>query len=163
MGRRATGLEQAQIELFVPLLVAEDLVGILMLGPKRSEAPYSPDEQLTLLTLANQTAVAVQNARLYQAAVEEKEQTNTILQRAFAGILVVDPDLRILSTNRSTETITGYAGQELLGKRLSDIFEPEIWASRERPAAAASKPASRLPPWRSPFTANTSPATSCWA
>jgi PAS domain S-box-containing protein len=73
--------------------------------------------------------VAVQNARLYQTAVDEKEQTNTILQRAFAGILVVDPELRILTTNRSTETITGYAEQELVGKRLPDIFEPELWAA----------------------------------
>ena len=64
------GLAQAQIELFVPLLAAEELVGILALGLKRSEAPYGRDEQLTLLTLANQTAVAVQNARLYQTAVD---------------------------------------------------------------------------------------------
>ena len=120
-------IEQAQVELFVPLLVGEDLVGILVLGPKRSEVPYSPEEELILLTLANQTAVAVQNARLYQAALEEKERTETIVQQAFSGIMVIDPSMRIVAWNRGAETITGYASGEILGQRLSEVFGAELW------------------------------------
>jgi len=70
-------LDRIEAELFVPLLVREELIGILILGPKLSEAPYSPDEQLTLITLANQTAVAIQNAWLYsdlEQSLEELKQ-----------------------------------------------------------------------------------------
>jgi signal transduction histidine kinase len=58
-------LNRLEAELFIPLLVRDELIGILILGVRLSEASYSRDEQLTLTTLANQTAVAIQNARLY--------------------------------------------------------------------------------------------------
>ena len=124
------GLAQAQIELFVPLLVAEELVGILMLGPKRSEAPYGRDEQVTLLTLANQTAVAVQNARLYQTAVDgegaDQYDPAAGLRRHPGGRSRSCASWpRIAARRPSPATLE----QELVGKRLSDIFEPELWAA----------------------------------
>jgi PAS domain S-box-containing protein len=51
-------------QLFVPLQVKEELVGILAVGPKLSGEAHSPDDEMTLSTLANQTAVAVENAIL---------------------------------------------------------------------------------------------------
>jgi signal transduction histidine kinase len=64
-------LENIGAELFIPLKVKDELVGILALGPKLSEETYSQDDQLTLTTLANQTAVAIENARLYQQVQQE--------------------------------------------------------------------------------------------
>jgi two-component sensor histidine kinase/GAF domain-containing protein len=64
-------LEKLDARLFVPLLVQGDLVGLFAFGPKLSEEGYSPDERIILTTLANQTAVAVENARLYQQAQQE--------------------------------------------------------------------------------------------
>jgi signal transduction histidine kinase len=64
-------LESIGAELFIPLKAKGELVGILALGPKLSEETYSPDDQLTLTTLANQTAVAIENARLYQQVQQE--------------------------------------------------------------------------------------------
>ena len=78
-------LSRIEAELFIPLLVRGELVGILILGPKLSEAPYSPDEQLTLTTLANQTAVAIQNAWLYsdlEHSLEELKQMQAQLIQA---------------------------------------------------------------------------------
>jgi len=120
-------LDRIEAELFVPLLVREELIGILILGAKLSEVPYSPDEQLTLTTLANQTAVAIQNAWLYQEALQEEERTETILQEVFAGIMVVDPRMRIVTLNPGAEAITGYTSQEVLDKRLPEVFGPELW------------------------------------
>jgi PAS domain S-box-containing protein len=58
-------LERLAAELFIPLKASGDLVGILALGPKLSQEAYTLDDQLTLTTLANQTATAVENARLH--------------------------------------------------------------------------------------------------
>ena len=58
-------LEKFGAELFIPLKVVNDLVGILALGPKSSEAIYSRDDELILTILANQTAVAIKNASLF--------------------------------------------------------------------------------------------------
>lgn len=119
-------LAAAHIELFIGSRVSGDLIGILALGPKRSEIPYTPDEQRTLETLANQTAIAVQNARLYGAALEEKERAQTILQAAFAGIIVVDRALRIQAMNPSAELLTGHSLQDLQDKPLTAILGPDL-------------------------------------
>jgi diguanylate cyclase (GGDEF)-like protein len=58
-------LEEMGIELLIPLRVGTDLVGVLAIGPKLSQEPYTKDDELTLMTLANQTAVAIENARLF--------------------------------------------------------------------------------------------------
>ncbi len=64
-------INHTNARLFVPLVAQGTLVGILILGPKRAGIPYDPDERRTLTTLANQIAIAVENARLYREAQEE--------------------------------------------------------------------------------------------
>ena len=64
-------LLELKAELFIPLKTKNELVGILVLGQKRSEVPYSQEDVSTLTTLANQTSVAVQNAQLYSLAQKE--------------------------------------------------------------------------------------------
>lgn len=119
-------LDRLQAELFVPLWARDELTGILILGPKLSEAPYSRDERLTLITLANQVAVAIHNAWLYDEIVREKERTETIVEETSAGIMVLDRRMRILTMNPGAQAITGYTPTEVLGKRLPDIFGPQL-------------------------------------
>lgn len=54
----------------VPLLFEQRLLGFLALGEKRSGRAYTTDDLALLDTLANQAAVAVQNARAYRALAE---------------------------------------------------------------------------------------------
>lgn len=119
-------LTAAQIELFIGSRSGDALVALLALGPKRSGAAYTPDEQRTLETLTNQTAVAVQNAWLYGAALEEKERTQTILQAAFAGMIVVDPALRIVTLNPSAAALIGRPLDSLRNEPLSAALGPDL-------------------------------------
>ncbi len=57
-------LEQLKMELYVPIHSQSLLVGILALGSKAGDAPYTTQDLNVLSTLADQTAVALQNARL---------------------------------------------------------------------------------------------------
>ena len=72
-------LERLVAELILPIGVG-DLVGFLALGGKRSGALYSRDDLDFLRTLANQVAVAVQNAQSYRAV----EELNASLERRIA-------------------------------------------------------------------------------
>jgi two-component sensor histidine kinase len=60
--------EQLDAELLVPVIVKGTLVGVLALGQRLSSTDYGEADRLVLMTLANQTAIAVENARLYAAA-----------------------------------------------------------------------------------------------
>lgn len=66
-GQEREVLEYLGAELYIPLKAHGNLIGILAVGQKRSEVHFSTDDHLTLMTLANQTAVAFENARLYTA------------------------------------------------------------------------------------------------
>ena len=71
--RAAAGIEAA---VAVPLLVTEELIGLLAVYPPRGRA-LQPDEAALLSALAVQLAVAVQNARLHERTTRlaaEREQ-----------------------------------------------------------------------------------------
>ncbi len=67
-------LAQIDAELFIPLKVKNELVGVFLVGQKQSETTYSLDELMTLGTLANQIAVAIENARLYTIEQNRREE-----------------------------------------------------------------------------------------
>ncbi len=124
--REREELSALNVALFVPLLIRNDLIGILCLGPKLSELPYADNEQLMLSTLANQTAVAIENASLFSETVAEKKRTSTIIEQAFAGIILLDSKLRITGLNPAAEAIIGLPAAQIVGQRLSDILGPGI-------------------------------------
>ncbi len=128
--REREDLRRMQAEILVPLLARGKLIGILLLGPKLSELAFSSEEQLVLDTLANQTAVAVENARLFSETVVEKERTATILEQAFAGIILLDGQLKILSLNPAAEAILGFSEQQVIGVSLSDILGQSVLGER---------------------------------
>lgn len=57
-------------EVVVPLRFQDELRGLLVLGPKRSEAPYTAEDLELLETLADQAAVGVANAEAHRKVVD---------------------------------------------------------------------------------------------
>ena len=51
-------------ELLLPLASRDKLLGILSLGPKQSEEPYSPSDLQLLQSVAAQTGLALENSLL---------------------------------------------------------------------------------------------------
>ncbi len=102
-GREREELKDFAKELFIPLKVKGELVGIFAVGPKRSEEGYSQDDQLTLTTLANQTAVAIENARLYTAEQHRREELGTLYE--IARSLVISDDMETVSNSIALHAI----------------------------------------------------------
>jgi putative nucleotidyltransferase with HDIG domain len=90
-------------ELYVPLQVKGDLVGILVLGLKLSELTYTEDDQLTIMTLANQTAVAVENARLFSAEQSRREELDALYE--LTRQLVVTNDVADVIQNTTRHVV----------------------------------------------------------
>jgi len=113
-GQEREDLEKLGAELFIPLKAKGELVGIFAVGPKLSEEAYSQDDQLTLTTLANQTAVAIENARLHQETRRRLEEMATLRETA----LDISAQLEMSSVLRSIiERVT-----KLLGAKGGDIY-----------------------------------------
>jgi putative nucleotidyltransferase with HDIG domain len=80
--REREEIESLDAELFIPVKVQQELVGIFYVGPKLSEQVYDQDDILTLSTLANQSAVAIENARLYTAEQNRRKEMDTLYTMA---------------------------------------------------------------------------------
>jgi sigma-B regulation protein RsbU (phosphoserine phosphatase) len=64
-------LEQLNPELLLPLSLNEKVLGIMSLGAKQSEEPYSKTDIRLLDSVAAQTGLALENGRLTQAIAAE--------------------------------------------------------------------------------------------
>lgn len=118
-GKEKEELEKFQAEIFFPLSTKGDLVGILILGEKRSSQPYEKDDLVILSALSNQTAVAIENARLYEELQSAFVETTVALANAI--------DIRDNYTNIHSQQIADWASEiaRLLGctsKEIDDIY-----------------------------------------
>ena len=78
--------------LAVPLLVKERLIGALILERRGEPKRYSDEETAVVSTFANQAAVAIENARLYEAEQRRARELATIAEvsQRVASILDLD-------------------------------------------------------------------------
>jgi len=58
-------LKQLDVSLSVPIILKDRLLGVFNLSDKKSEEMFSPEDIGLLITITNQAAVAIENARLY--------------------------------------------------------------------------------------------------
>ncbi len=74
----AERMGQLKAEISLPITSKTRLIGILNLGYKEGREMYSNEDLELLSTLANQAAIAIENARLY----ENLKQSQSIIRRA---------------------------------------------------------------------------------
>jgi sigma-B regulation protein RsbU (phosphoserine phosphatase) len=71
-------LNDLSTELLVPLPGRTRLAGVIALGPKSSEEPYTKTDRQLLQTIASQTGLALENAELVQNLTAEVAQRERI-------------------------------------------------------------------------------------
>ncbi|HYY56000.1 MAG TPA: GAF domain-containing SpoIIE family protein phosphatase [Pyrinomonadaceae bacterium] len=65
-------LRQINSRLLVQIMMKDELVGIISLGPRIGDKPYSPEDKRMLMAIAGQMAFIIENAKLVQRMVEEE-------------------------------------------------------------------------------------------
>ncbi|MFH1826603.1 MAG: histidine kinase N-terminal 7TM domain-containing protein [bacterium] len=115
-------IERLGIAVWVPIVSKGELIGIIALGHKLSGDIFSSEDIRLLGTLANQTAVALDNARLYNEVVMMRDYNEDILQSMTNGVMTVDIKGKVVTFNYMAEKITGRKLSETLGKTCDDIW-----------------------------------------
>jgi sigma-B regulation protein RsbU (phosphoserine phosphatase) len=82
-GAESALLRDLETQLLVPITRRSEMLGFLTLGPKISEAPYSPTDMQLLQSVAAQTGFAIENSRLSSAIATETAQRE-VLNRELA-------------------------------------------------------------------------------
>ena len=93
----------------------------------------SSDDIDLLASLAGYVAMAVENTRLYRSLAAKAEQyerlkefSENIVESINVGILAADLDDRVGSWNSQIERLTGIPRQVAVGRRLAELFPPEL-------------------------------------
>lgn len=117
--------------LQVPLMVGDQVVGVLAVDNQQSDRSFSENDQYLLATLADYAAIAIENARLYEQVKLSERRYKDLFANAYDLIFMLDRDLRITNINKVGSQITGYPVQELVGKPLWTLCAPEAWSTAE--------------------------------
>jgi serine phosphatase RsbU (regulator of sigma subunit)/putative methionine-R-sulfoxide reductase with GAF domain len=99
-------LDETQSELVVPLLLEQELVGILDVQSDRSRG-LTDDDLFILSTVGDQVAIAIHEARLYEAEQRQAWLSTVLLQVADSMSQVSDLDAVLTTIVRLTPLLAG--------------------------------------------------------
>jgi two-component system NtrC family sensor kinase len=105
--------------LYLPLYVHDrGVIGVLGVVNREAEQSFSERDIFLLSGLADYAAIAVENARLFEAAQAERAKLETILREAQGAIIVVDDKNDILLCNAAACNALGLSEDKLLGQSV---------------------------------------------
>ncbi|MEW6375338.1 MAG: ATP-binding protein [Thermodesulfobacteriota bacterium] len=108
-------MSQLEAEVSIPLISKRQLIGMMNLSHKLNKDIYSHEDVELLSTLANQTAIAIENARLYEDLKKSKSYMRRADRLASLGTLTAGLAHEIRNPLVAIKTFT-----QLLPQRLED-------------------------------------------
>lgn len=120
-------MNQLRAHLVVPSYYQDRLQGILVLGEKRSEEPYTEEDISLFQTVAQETAIAFENARKHDKLVAQKEElakANEKLKEAQAEIIQAKEEAAVaeLSGGISHDVNNGIYAQSDANERIEEAL-----------------------------------------
>jgi PAS domain S-box-containing protein len=107
-----------------PLMTLRSRLGMLLVGKARRYT-FSQEDEVILTALGGQSALGIENLRLYQRLQQYSErlqqQNELILSSAGEGIFGLDSDGNITFVNPAALQMLGWTSDELLGKPTHDV------------------------------------------
>ena len=110
----------------LPMIVGDQLVGEIYIFRAYS-GMYSVNDRQMLQSFADQAAIAVHNAQLYQQVSREKQRLDAIIDATADGVLILDTALRITVFNRALSRLLNVDADQVIGLAHDDtiVIEPK--------------------------------------
>ncbi len=115
--------------LAVPLMVQDQVIGVVYCDNRIRTGLFKEHEMTLLKAFANQAAVAIENARLFEAIraqlaemTEIRDLMDNIFTSIVSGLVTLDADNRITAYNPAAARIVGVTEAQALGQPFESIF-----------------------------------------
>jgi len=108
----------------LPMTIEEQIIGVVYVF-RTGGIAFSQNDRQLLASFANQAAIAVQNARLYQQVSQEKARLDAIIEHSGDGVMILEPDRRIITFNRALATTSDIPAEKAIGYFCYDILHIE--------------------------------------
>ncbi|MFW6068944.1 MAG: ATP-binding protein [Chloroflexota bacterium] len=111
----------------LPMISGDSVVGMIYVFQTGSYR-FRSDASNLLRSFADQAAIAVRNARLYEQVISEKQRLDAILEQSADGVMILDPHLEITVFNNALSRITGWEAERAIGCMHDEVIR---WKSLE--------------------------------
>ena len=111
------GLKNAESQVAIPMLMEDELIGVFSVESDQVNI-FDKSDELIIKILANQTANALQNAKLYQL----EQQRLLELDKAHAELADLNTNLEKKVADRTKELVA-------LSEKLAKYFSPQVYDS----------------------------------
>ena len=105
----------------LPLAIENELLGAIYLF-RSGGAEFLANDRAVLRSFADQAAIAVRNARLYQQVTAEKRRLDGIIQNSADGVMILDPQRRVQVINRALCGMLGCPMEDALGRACQEVL-----------------------------------------
>lgn len=105
----------------LPMRVGGEVIGMIYVF-QSGNYYFIPDASNLLRSFADQAAIAVKNASLYQQIKKEKQRLDAILEYSADGVMILDPDLRITVFNQALSNMTGWPAKKAIGRHHDEVI-----------------------------------------
>lgn len=115
--------------LCVPLRVKGKITGVIYADNRIKTGLFSEGDRRLLAAIADQAAVAIENARLFESVkrnLEEITNMKSLMDNIFAsiasGVITTDIHDKITLCNRAAESILGMQAHQSIGHRYQEVL-----------------------------------------
>jgi diguanylate cyclase (GGDEF)-like protein/PAS domain S-box-containing protein len=108
--------------LYLPLYVQGYLIGHAELWESRRKRVFSEEEISLCQAIAQQAAIAMENASLFEQLQEEKERAEVTLHSIGDAVITADIHARVQYLNPVAENLTGWTIEQAAGRPLVEVF-----------------------------------------
>jgi signal transduction histidine kinase len=104
-------LRAAGVEVFVTLGRRGQLLGIVLLGPRRSGDAYFKNDLGFIESVADLASIALENALLYRQRIQMLEYSDRLLESIDSAVVAIDVEGRITSFNPAATKLFGLSDE----------------------------------------------------
>ena len=122
--------EQFLSLISTPLSLGKHVIGALNVYSSECRYAFGEDHLRILSLLANQTAVAIESARLYTATADSELRYRSVFESTLEGIIVVNAETGLfLEANPAFQKMLGYSLEELRKRAIWELRDPDDQAA----------------------------------
>ena len=108
--------------IYVPLKIGDRVIGVLGVDNRQHRLPFTERDVLLISILADYAAVAIENARLYQASENERSKFEAVLSNMDDALMILDQQGIVQLVNDTMCNALAVEAGELLNRTIPEVI-----------------------------------------
>lgn len=108
----------------MPLVMAGEPVGLLIMF-RDYIGVTTPNDLQILKSFADQAAIAVHNAQLYERVNRERQRLDAFVRHSADGVMILDVNRKVLMFNPALERMTAWRAVDAIGRLEDEVI---VWS-----------------------------------